>query len=1461
MDPKEPEVREFHDMDKARSWLYDGVTRALTSRFPLENKTLRLELSDVSVEEKPYGLPAQKRALLMNQRLNVPVHGTWTLRDKATGAQLDQQRRRVMSLPYLTGRGTILHSGNEYSSVSQARLRHGAYARMKASGEPETAVNVRPGTGRGFNLWMQPDTGVMRLAVGGANIPLYPVLRAMGVDDARLRRDWGPEILAANARDDRTAVSKLYAKLAGPRPDPLTADNPLTHGQAVRDLLGAAEVDPAVIERTMGLRGVSRITPDLLVRMAQKTLNLQRGHENPDDRDHPMFARVLSVEDHIPERISLDAGRIARNLLYKAQRTRNLAKMPDGALSPYVDQYLLGSRLTQPLEETNPLALLEQMQRLTKMGEGGIGSADAVTDSARDVNTGQVGFIDPVAGPEGGAIGIDTRVAYKTMKGRDNRLYAEFRDVRTGKTVLRTPEDMADRVVAFPGELKTDSPTVAAISGGKLQHVPRDDVDYEVPSYAHMNAANANMAPAPTGMQSARAFYGGKFWSQYMPVANGERPLVDNLMPDGAPATQHYGRLVGTLPSRVDGEVMVADEDRVVVRDDQGKTHETELVKNFPFNRLTGITYRPAVKVGDRVASGDRLANSNFTDDQGALRLGTNLRTAVVPYKGKSFEDAYVISASAAERLATQRLFSHDQDADQGTTISRDKHVALFANKYTNDQLAKVDERGLAREGQVLQRGDPMILAVGPKMLTAEDQQLGNLHKALRSAHVDRSTVWENDYPGTVVDAVVLRDGSARVNVVAQVPVREADKLATRYGLKGIVGKIVPDHEMPVNPATNQPYELLLNPMGILSRVAPAQKVEILLAKLARSRGKPIDIPAEAPKEGWNVWALQQLKDAGLPESEGVYDPLDKVKLEGDLYTGETYVMPFHHLADKKISYRGSSGGSYTMDDQPAKGGGPSQQAKRMAQQDVNALLSYGAKDVLYDAHVVRGSNNPEYWRALRLGRPVPVPGEPFVYTKFLETMKAGGINIAKKGDVLSLMPMTDRDVDGLSSGALTSSASVDSDLKPITGGLFDPKLTGGIGGRRWSHIQLAEPVPNPVFEDPIRRILGLTRKELEGVITGQQELGGLTGGRALSAALDKIDPAARVQELRTLAMKRRGATRDDAIKVIGFLQGAIKQGVHPRDWMITRVPVLPPVFRPIARDGDVMLSADMNELYRDVQETSKSLTQLSKDLPASALGQQRLELYRAVTAATGMGESITPEGQAKRLKGALWQILGDSPKTGLYQSRVLAKPVDAVARGVVAPDPDLDMDSVGIPEDMAWTLFKDLGLRTMSRRNIPLERALELWEARAPQAVDVLDETMAQRPVLLNRAPVWHKNNIVAVRAHRVDGSAIRVSPLITKSMTMDFDGDQSNIHLPVDERAAAQAWELMRPSRNLFSLTDLRSARHTLQQELALGIYRASAPPDMARPVRTFPTRAAASAAYARGEIRTNDPITILS
>jgi DNA-directed RNA polymerase beta subunit len=876
---------------------------------------------------------------------------------------------------------------------------------------------------------------------------------------------------------------------------------------------------------------------------------------------------------------------------------------------------------------------------------------------------------------------------------------------------------------------------------------------------------------------------------------------------------------------------------------------EIELYSRFPMNSKTFFDQRPVVAAGDVVRPGQLLARSNFTDEKGTAALGRNLRVAFMPFRG-NYEDGITISQSAAARLRSDHMYkAHVDLKEEGLRVSGRDYRGLFPSKFSREQLDKVDDDGYVRPGSTVNFGDPLVLAVK----TREPRPGMSLVQRNKQWEADAAVTWDHEEPGIVTD--VVRTGD-EATVVTQMynPMKIGDKLSNRFGGKGLVSEILPDDEMPRD-EQGRAYDVAFNSLGLISRVNPIMVAEAALGRISEKTGEPQRLPPFVDQRVGNYaqYALDKLKENNMPEFDRVYDPSTN-RWHDKVFTGKKYFYKLHHMAEHKIDERDV--GAYASDGTPAKvsGGGG---AKRVGNLDVQALLAHGATEVIKDAKLVRGQNNPEYWKSLRFGEQPAIPDTTFVTEKFESMLRGAGVNLTKSGTRTSIGQMTDAHVQELTEGReLRNGDAIDMRTrKPIPGGLFDTQLTGGSDGRRWSQITLAEPLPHPMAEEPIKRLLGMTTPQFMDLLKNE-------GGEAIRERLSRINVKNEIararQEIRT-----SGATvRDAAVKRLKVLTGLERQSIQPTDLVITRVPVLPPVFRPTSVVNGMELTSDANLLYKDLFEANTDYAGLREQLGSAP--DERLGLYKNLAAVVGLGEPLNPKTQEKQAAGFLTHVFGKgSPKFGLVQRKLLATTVDSVGRAAVIPNQDLDIDQVGIPESMAWTTYKPYVLRRLHRsynageQRVPLTEMVKWIEARDPRARAALDAEMKERPVIMSRAPVWHKFGIMAHHPVIVPGNTIQVSPMVTPGYGMDFDGDTVNLHVPSTPGAVKQALEKMLPSRNLFS-SNRFDVHMVPRQEFLIGLYQATRGPSK-KPAQKFDTRAEALAAFRAGKLDMNDPINI--
>ncbi len=410
----------------------------------------------------------------------------------------------------------------------------------------------------------------------------------------------------------------------------------------------------------------------------------------------------------------------------------------------------------------------------------------------------------------------------------------------------------------------------------------------------------------------------------------------------------------------------------------------------------------------------------------------------------------------------------------------------------------------------------------------------------------------------------------------------------------------------------------------------------------------------------------------------------------------------------------------------------------------LNGIVSHGAYSVFMDAKYNRGQANPDFWLEYMQGRTPTMKKTPLVYQKFENSLRASGINVKPDEGRLNILAMTDADVDHLSGGREVKSGETlrwEKDKAPISGGLFDPAVFG-MNGDRWGKMTPAVPILNPVMEEPARILLGLKQKELKAIMSGEQEYSQYgTGFQAIQKALSAINVPLMMNNYRAKIKNGKAGERDQAVRALGYLKACDQTGIHPKEWMLSSIPILPPKFRPVSemKDSNIPLVDDANYLYKLMIDTNnglKDLRKITKKTQAEEYG-----LYDAYKQVTGLADPTHPKLVQRQVKGLLRHVFGvGSSKFGMVQRSLLGVPTDMVARGVVVPDPDLDMDAVGVPEDKAWEIYRPHIIHRLTKRGVPWALASQMVEERKDIVRETLLKEMDERPVIMDRAPVLHK-------------------------------------------------------------------------------------------------------------------------
>lgn len=1377
-------VADFHEIQRR---IIEKAKNAISSVFPLEDENFKLVVENINVVPKQLNPQEELAALLADKSFEVPIKGKVKLIDKKTGKVVSAAVKKLASIPYLTWRGTFLVNGSEYGFVNQLRLRPGIYVGFTAAGEPVARVNVARGIGH--QIVLNPETGIFYFRIQQANYPLFPILKALGFSDAELRDAFGDEQLyLANAKTLSKydyVISSLYDTISAKK-TAITLDD---KAKELREIIYNLELDPKITKYTLGIE-TNKITPEVIKLTIQKILRASRNDPTAiDDRNHLAFARVYGPEDIIGEQIQRMRGQLIR-YFNQIRAKRDVTKLPPGIFDAAIRTALFKSGLGQNLQEINPAENLDTRYRVTRTGAGGIESAEAIPIELRYLHPSHAGVLDPVLTPEGETVGVDNRFTVDTKRDDEGNIYVRLRNAKTGKLEYVPTTDLLNKVITFPGELEREAPYVAAIINNQHVLVPRKEVDYIIPYAKSLYSPLSNLVPLKQNSYGQRVSMGARMIAQALPLVEPEAPLLQTLDPEtGKSFYQLYGAEFGAVQAPTDGVVTKVTQDAIYIRGNDDRLYRIWLYRNFPYNRKTFYHEEPLVKAGETVKKGQLIAKSNYVDKEGTLALGRNLRTAYMAWEGYNFEDAAVISESAAKKLTSTQMYQYWGPITPNMTIDKRKFTAIFPLAYSRKTLDKFDENGLPKPGVLIERGEPILLAV--------ERNFGLRASGPVRLFSNASPEWDYDEPGEVV---YVHKGKKHYNIVIKhtSPAKVGDKIAGRWGDKHIISLILPDDQMPKD-ESGQPFELLLNPLGVQGRVNISQLWELLLSKLAKKLGKPILVDDH----------IGDLYERFGPELEahGIKEK-EIVKTQyGDFLvpTGYRYFHKLHHFAESKLAGRGLGG--YTAEETPSKGGESG--AKRIGLLEMLGILGHGAYHVARDARVVRGQKNEDYWLRLQLGYDAPsIVDRPLVYDKFIAQLMVLGLNPKEAGSKIEILPLTNSEIKRLVGTRFVRSSDTfkvgENELIPLENGIFDPKITGGFEGTVWSGYELPEPMPNPIAEDILRTLLGLTREQFISYLAGRIDPFGFgSGPEGMRKAVAALNLEAMLKESLDSIKRVKGNLLDFHIKRAKIIKNLLQNKINPADLFWDVVPIIPAIYRPVSFSifSGIPLISDLNYLYKSVIDTAQTVAELKREKILDP--EDRLQLYNALKALAGFAEPVNPKLKAQNVQGALKLVIGESPKEGVVQRKLLGATVNLVGRATIIPNPNMSVDEVKIPEDAAWEIYKPYIIRRLIRKGIPVTRALEMVNERKPDAEKALHEEMKERPVIISRAPVLWKFGVMAAFPKITKNKTLEIHPLTVVHFGADFDGDAMNFHVPSDPKAVAEAKEKMLPSKVLFGLT----------------------------------------------------------
>ena len=751
---------------------------------------------------------------------------------------------------------------------------------------------------------------------------------------------------------------------------------------------------------------------DDIVASVSYLLGLPYGVGSVDDIDHLGNRRLRSVGELLQNQVRIGMSRLERVVRERmAIQDANDVKPGDliniRPVSAAIKEFFGSSQLSQFMDQPNPLAELTHKRRLSALGPGGL-NRDRAGMEVRDVHYSHYARICPIETPEGPNIGLIGSLATYARINEYGFLEATYRKVdpkthRVTDEIVRMTADEEDKYYVAQaleplnedGSFVNDFVTVRWRED--IQRVPREKVDYIDVSSKQLVSVATSMIPFLENDDANRALMGSNMQRQAVPLLVPEAPIVGTGMEFKA---AHDSGVV--LLSKHTGTVDSVSANEIVIKDDLGEKHSYHLTKFARSNQSTCINQRPRVDAGQRVEAGDLLADGPATD-LGEISLGRNVLIGFMSWEGYNFEDAVLISEKLVREDKYTSIHIEEYESEARETKLGPEEITRDIPNVGDEALKDLDEFGIVRIGAEVRSGDILVGKVTPKgetELTAEERLLRAIFGEKAREVRDTSLKVPHGESGIVVDVKLFTrenkdelspgvNQMVRVYIAQKRKISVGDKMAGRHGNKGVVSRIMPEADMPYLP-DGTPLDIVLNPMGVPSRMNIGQVLEVHLGLAAKQLGWHVATPVF---DGANELDIEKvLIQAGLsPDGKSVlYDGRTGEPFDNKVTVGYMYYLKLHHLVDDKMHAR--STGPYSLVTQQPLGGKAQFGGQRFGEMEVWALEAYGAANTLQEILTVKSDDvvgRVKAYEAIVKGHSIPTPGIPESFKVLIKELQA----------------------------------------------------------------------------------------------------------------------------------------------------------------------------------------------------------------------------------------------------------------------------------------------------------------------------------------------------------------------------------------------------------------------------------------------------------------------------------------
>ena len=1066
-----------------------GLEEIFEEISPIEDfgQTMSLSFHDHRFEEPKYTADECKEK---GQTYSAPLYVVADFDNFDTG-EIKSQTVFMGDFPLMTERGTFIINGTERVVVSQLVRSPGVYfERGVEKGTDKLIYNAKVIPSRGAWLEFEVDKNdhVFVRIDRKRKQDITVFLLALGMDESEIRKEFADYPALTSALDgDRKVTTQdealldIYRKIRPGEPPSVEAGRALLENFYFNPKrYDLAKVGRYKINKKLGI--AADLTESVLriedINATIKYLLALHQHQDAvkgfrdgeevdipveyDDIDHLGNRRIRAVGELIQSQVRTGMSRMERQVRERMTTQDAEAITPNTLINirpvtAAIKEFFGTSQLSQFMDQNNPLAGLTHKRRLSALGPGGL-SRERAGMEVRDVHTSHYGRMCPIESPEGPNIGLIGSLATFARINPFGFIETPYRVVRDGQVTdevhYLTADDEKRHVIA-QASVKlddegrfVDEAVLCRLGDGEPALMPVDSVDFMDVSARQMVSVGTSLIPFLEHDDANRALMGANMQRQAVPLIRPDAPLVGTGMERRTAVDA--GDVVVAAKAGVVTEVCA---DFVRVANDDGSESLYKVAKFLRSNQGNCYNQRVVADEGERVEVGTVLADGPATDG-GDLALGQNLLVAFMTWEGFNYEDAIILSQRVVsdDLLTSIHIQEHEVDA-RDTKLGAEEITRDIPN-VGEDALANLDERGIIRIGAEVNSGDILVGKVTPKgetELTSEERLLRAIFgekarevrdTSLRVPHGEYGIV-------TAVREIVAGDSDelpagvnrmVRVHIAQRRKITVGDKLSGRHGNKGVISKILPIEDMPFL-ADGTPVDIILNPLGVPSRMNVGQVLEIHMGWIA-SRGWD----ATAKREAGEEWAnklpefavkapahspiatpvfdgvaddvLMGLLDSTLPNRDGVQlvGPDGKAQLfdgrSGEPFpypisVGYMYILKLHHLEDDKIHAR--STGPYSMITQQPLGGKAQFGGQRFGEMEVWALEAYGAAYALQELLTVKSDDvvgRVKVYEAIVKGEDIPEPGIPESFKVLMKEMQSLCLNVEAldaAGNVISL--------------------------------------------------------------------------------------------------------------------------------------------------------------------------------------------------------------------------------------------------------------------------------------------------------------------------------------------------------------------------------------------------------------------------------------------------------------------------